>query len=139
MAPKARPPVIRSVKKPEALSALRAWLAKFDETTRERGEEYYAGGQVKNVGSDADHYVEAKVQGGSLYPVTLFLTRGNWSSVCGCPVRTNCKHAYAAGRAWLDTAASGGHDGADPTIISATPVPPPHPPLTRLTPIASEK
>ena len=71
MSPKARPPVIRSVKKPEALSALRTWLTKFDEQTRERGEEYYAAGQVKNVGSDADHYVEAKVQGESLYPVTL--------------------------------------------------------------------
>jgi uncharacterized Zn finger protein len=139
MSPKARPPVIRSVKKPEALSALRTWLTKFDEPTRERGEEYFAAGQVKNVGSDADHYVEAKVQGESLYSVTLFLTRDQWSSNCSCPVRKGCKHAYAAGRAWLDTAASGGHDGADPTVISATPVPPPHPPLTRLTPVPVER
>jgi uncharacterized Zn finger protein len=80
MSPKARPPVIRSVKKPEALSALRTWLGKFDEQTRERGEEYFSNGQVKNVGSDADHYVEAKVQGESLYSVTLFLTRDHWSS-----------------------------------------------------------
>lgn len=139
MSPKARPPVIRSVKKPESLSALRTWLARFDEQKREKGEHYYTSGQVKRVGSDADHYVEAKVQGESLYSVTLFLTRGNWSSNCSCPVRINCKHAYAAGRAWLDTAASGGHDGADPTTISSTPLPPPHPPLTRLAPVVAEK
>ncbi|MEO6002897.1 MAG: DEAD/DEAH box helicase [Opitutus sp.] len=135
MSPKARPPVVRSVKKPESLSALRAWLATFNEHTRERGEEYYSTGRVKRVGSDADHYVEASVQGEEeLRSVTLFLTRGTWSSKCTCPVRLQCKHAYAAARSWLDTASSGGHDGADPTIISATPAPPPHPPLTRLTP-----
>ena len=139
MSSKARPPVIRSVKKPEALSELRSWLATFDEDTRERGEEYYKTGQVKRVGSDADHYVEASVQGGELYSVTLFLTRAKWSSKCNCPVRTNCKHAYAAGRAWLDAATSGTHDGADPTIISSTPAAPPHPPLTRLVPIPSKK
>jgi superfamily II DNA or RNA helicase len=139
MSSKARPPVVRSVKKPESLLALRGWLATFNELTRERGETYYKTGQVKRVGSDADHYVEAAVQGEELYSVTLFLTRGIWSSKCSCPVRIDCKHAYAAGRAWLDTASSGGHDGADPTIISATPAPPPHPPLTRLIPTAAKK
>ena len=139
MSPKARPPVIRSIKKPEALSALRTWLSKLREPVREEGEAFYREGKVKRIGSDADHYVEASVQDEELHAVTLFLTRGAWSSKCNCDVRVDCKHAYAAGRAWLDTASSGGHDGADPTVISATPAPPPHPPLTRLAPIGLPK
>ena len=77
---KSRPPIVRSVRTPEALAALRAWLGTFDEHTRQRGEAYHQAGHVEEVYADADHFVEATVVGQELYDVTLFLTRGKWSS-----------------------------------------------------------
>ena len=50
-----RSPAVRSVKTPEALAALRTWLATFDEGSRERGETYYADHRVEDVWADADH------------------------------------------------------------------------------------
>lgn len=123
MSAKFRQPVVRSVRTPDALTALRAWLATFGETARERGAVYHADGRVQSIRAAADHYVEARVQGQTTYATTLFYTRERWSSVCSCPVRENCKHAYAAGLAWLDEVRKGSSDGVDPTSIS------PHAPL----------
>jgi len=101
MCAKPRLPIMRSVKTPEALRALRAWVDSLDPTTRERGETYYANLQVEEVWADADHYVEARVMGSELYSVKLFLTRGKWDSRCTCPVKVSCKHGCAAALAWL--------------------------------------
>jgi len=101
MSAKPRAPVLRTVKTPEALAALRSWLGGVEEETRERGEEYFANKQVQEVWADADHYFEAVVVGSEAYSVTLFLTRGKWNSKCSCEVRTDCKHAVAASLAWL--------------------------------------
>jgi superfamily II DNA or RNA helicase len=120
MSAKPRLPAIRSVKTPEALAALRAWLATLDEPTRERGETYFADQQVEDVWADADHYVEAIVTGEESYAVTLFFTRGKWTSKCSCPVGVNCKHVYAAGLAWLANVEAGGIDGVDPAIAAGT-------------------
>ena len=38
---KSRQPTVRSVKSPEAIAALRTWLATFDEVTRDRGQDYF--------------------------------------------------------------------------------------------------
>ena len=135
MSAKARPPVVRSVKTPDALAALRAWLATFSDRTRERGERYHAESRVKKIAANADHYVEAAVQGSAPtpYSTTLFYTRSQWSSRCTCEVRVNCKHAYAAGLAWLDHVASGAIDGVDPASISTSAPPPDLPRRTPLT------
>ena len=106
MSAKIRPPIVRSVKTPESLAALRGWLGAFGERTRERGTACFAARQVARVWADADHFVEAIVRGEETCSVTLFLTRGQWSSQCTCAVRVNCLHAYAAGLAWLEDAAS---------------------------------
>lgn len=124
MCAKARPPVLRSVKTPIALTVLRAWLATFDDLTRERGEAYHATGRVKDVRANADHYVEAIVMGTESYATTLFYTRGQWTSRCSCPVGVNCKHVYAAGLAWIAHVDSGALDGVDPTKISQSAPPP---------------
>ena len=121
MAAKQRLPVTRSVKLPEALTELRAWLDTFDPVTRERGESYFTGLHVEKVWADADHFVQASVRGQELYAVRLFLTRGKWSSRCTCPVGVSCKHAYAAGRAWVqqceqDPVAPGLTDDAPPPV-----------------------
>ncbi len=105
MAAKSRLPVTRSIKTPEALAGLRFWLETFDPLNRERGESYFAGLRVEKVWADADHFVQASVRGTELYKVRLFLTRGAWSSHCSCSVGISCKHAYAAGRAWLEQCA----------------------------------
>ena len=115
-----RSPAVRSVKTPEALAALSAWLATFEELTREHGEACYADHRVADAWAEADHYVEAIVTGEESYAVTLFLTRGKWSSKCSCPVGVNCKHVYAAGLAWLAGVEAGGFDGVDPAVASAT-------------------
>jgi superfamily II DNA or RNA helicase len=101
MAAKPRPPSVRSVRTPEALQALDAWLATFDPAMRRRGGVYYEEGRVLGAWADADHYVEADVEGQEVYGVTLFLTRGKWTSRCECPMGADCKHAAAAGLAWI--------------------------------------
>src|SRR3954470_2677120 len=117
MPPRSRPPIMRSVRTPEALDAMRVWMDSFDSGTRLRGEAYYNDGTVKAVWSEADHLVKAEVVGGEPYALTMFLTRGEWSSRCGCDIRVKCKHAYAAGRAWIAAVESGARDGRDPTAI----------------------
>jgi superfamily II DNA or RNA helicase len=124
---KSRPPIVRSVRTPEALAALRAWLATFDERTRQRGEIYYQTGRVGEVWADADHFVEAEVVGQMLYSVTLFLTRGKWTSQCSCPMEIDCKHVYAAGLAWIAEVESG---GARPTNLVPAPLAEPPAPVS---------
>ncbi|HEY0946760.1 MAG TPA: hypothetical protein VGD81_15880, partial [Opitutaceae bacterium] len=123
MCAKARPSAVRSVKTPDAIAALRSWLATLDDLTCERGEKYHAEGRVRKVWADADHYVRGIVAGTTDYSVTLFYTRGEWSSRCSCPVGVRCKHACAAGLAWLTHVASGAVDGVDPATIESRPAP----------------
>ena len=79
--------------------------------------------------------VEAAVAGSEPQPytTTLFYTRGQWRSGCTCPYGDACKHAYAAGLAWLAHVESGTLDGVDPAKVS-TQAPPreptPAPPAT---------
>jgi superfamily II DNA or RNA helicase len=116
---RSRLPIVRAVRTPEALDALRDWLDSFDGGARQRGRNYYQTGAVGKVWSDADHLVKAEVRGGDAYAVTLFHTRGAWASRCTCPVGIDCKHVYATGLAWLATVESGVRDGRDPAEIAA--------------------
>jgi superfamily II DNA or RNA helicase len=101
MPPRGRGPIVRSVQTSDALAALRTWLQTLPTRSRERGAIYYQNKHVQKVWAGADHYVEARVMGQELYSVTLFLTRGKWSSRCTCPRTSDCKHVYAAGLAWI--------------------------------------
>jgi len=67
----------------------------------ERGEDYFASGQV---GSIVDHEgkISAKVRGTRSYQVTLWLERGEMVYSCTCPVGADgafCKHCVAVGLA----------------------------------------
>ncbi len=107
MSAKPRHPVVRSVKTPESLAALRAWMGTFDETIRKRGTTLHDTGGVTALRGNADHYVEADVTDAEeKFSLTLFLTRGKWSSRCACDRESNCRHAYAASLAWLAAAAN---------------------------------
>lgn len=101
MSAKYRSPAQRTVRTPEARQALDQWIATLEPGVQERGRRYYEEGRVLAAWAPADHYLEAEVQGQERYGVTLFLTRGNWSSSCTCPVDTNCKHAVATALAWI--------------------------------------
>ncbi len=101
MCAKSKPPVVAMVRTPEALAALERWIAACDSATRHRGRSYYEKGRVRAEWADADHFVQAEVAGQELYEVTIFLTRGKWTSQCSCPMSANCKHAVAAGVAWV--------------------------------------
>ena len=122
---KSRLPLIRSVKTPEALAALRTWLATFDEHTQDRGRKYWKDGKVADIWADADHFVEALVRGQAMYEVALFYTRGKWTGQCSCPVAVTCKHVQAAGLAWL----AGADESA--TAGAALPEPPTRKPVAR--------
>lgn len=115
MCAKPKPSNVRSVKAPEALAALRAWLEGFDPATRQRGNAYYVQQQVVDIWAEADHIVCADVEGSEVYEVTLFLTRSKWTSACSCPMAVDCKHAYAAGREWISAVESGAVDAAEIT------------------------
>jgi superfamily II DNA or RNA helicase len=118
MSAKHRSSALRSVRTPEALTALQVWLDAVNAPTREPGDDYFRRGCVHEVRAKADHYVSAKVEGEQTYAVTLFFTRGRWTSKCSCPVGSDCKHAYAAGLAWLAFVAGGKPDGVDPLQIT---------------------
>ena len=119
MAVKNRSSVLRSVRTPEALVALQAWLDALATSTRDQGEASFRRGQVIAVGARADHYVEATVLGEENHQVKLYFTRGSWTSKCNCETRSNCEHACAAAFAWLAFVASGKPDGVDPAAASA--------------------
>jgi hypothetical protein len=106
-APRARLTAERSVQTPEALAELQAWLDGLRPGARTRGEACRAAGQVMKVWAGADHYVDAVVDGEPAHRVTLFLTRGKWSSRCNCAEREGCGHAYAAGHAWIERVQAG--------------------------------
>ena len=132
MCARARPPVVRSVQTPDALAALRTWLDAFEPKTRKLGEATFATKQVLKIGTQADHYVEASVaEEEEKFPVTLFLTRAQWTAKCGCDLRKDCRHIYAAGLAWLADVSAGTPAGADPAGSPAF-VPP-----TTVTPAAA--
>src|SRR6187551_455762 len=117
MPPNSRQPSVRSVRTPAALTALRGWLGTFPAEKREEGGDYYRKKAVKEVWSEADHLVKASLDIGSeMLAITLFLTRGAWTSRCSCPVLDRCEHVYAAGLAWLAAVESGQLDGRRPTI-----------------------
>src|SRR6478752_10736135 len=117
MPPKSRQPSVRSVRTPSALTALRGWLGTFHAEKREEGSDYYRRKAVKEVWSEADHLVKAELDIGSeVLAITLFLTRGAWTSRCSCPVLDRCEHVYAAGLAWLAAVESGQLDGRRPSI-----------------------
>src|SRR5436309_2742904 len=97
MCAKSKPPAGLSVRAPDALQALERWIATLDSATRHRGQTYYEDGRVLAAWADADHYMLAEVKGQETYQVTLFLTRGKWTSTCSCPMEANCKHVVAAG------------------------------------------
>ncbi|MBI5771820.1 MAG: DEAD/DEAH box helicase [Verrucomicrobia bacterium] len=89
------------VRTPEARAKLVAWFDKLDPATCQRGQTYYENGHVLAAWADADHYVCADVRGQETYQVTLFLTRGTWTSECSCPIGGGCKHTAAAALAWI--------------------------------------
>ena len=90
------------VRSPAALTALDGWLATFPAGIRRKGREDYERGLVVAAWSEAEHYFEATVEGSTqVDDVTLFLTRGIWSSQCTCPAGTNCRHTVAAGLRWI--------------------------------------
>ena len=82
MRPRARLTAARSVQTPEALASLRTWLSSLRPAIRERGEICRTAKQVQKVSAGADHYVDAVVDDSQPFRVTLFLTRGQWSSRC---------------------------------------------------------
>jgi len=115
MCAKSRAPVVRSVRTPEALAALGEWLDTLAPTSRSRGRIYQEEGRVLSVRAEADHFVEAEVEGReNEYLVTLFLTRGRWSSTCTCPMGLDCKHVVAASLMWI---ANQGVDYASPVPL----------------------
>ncbi len=110
-----------SVRTPEARQALQRWLEHVPAHIRERGRDYLTQGRVARGWAEADHFVEADVLGGSEYRVTLFLTRGKWTSSCTCPMAFDCKHAVAAALAWIQ------HEGVDFETETTLSPPPPSP------------
>ena len=119
------------MKTPESLAALRAWLGTFGEPVRQRGTASYESGEVTALRGNADHYVEADVTDEEKLLVTLFLTRGKWTSRCACDRGADCPHVYAAALAWLAAAAQDvapPDPNARPAITLAPIAPPPPPP-----------
>jgi hypothetical protein len=82
------------------LAALADFLDTFDAGSKSRGRTYFKAARVVDL-QIAGPVVRAVVQGSMDYEVELAWASGSWSAVCTCPVEADCKHAYAAGLAWL--------------------------------------
>jgi uncharacterized Zn finger protein len=75
----------------------------------ERGEDYFAGGQVRTLAEHAGT-LTAKVLGTREYRVKLWDEGEELSFSCTCPIGADgefCKHAVAVGLAWLDNRSAG--------------------------------
>lgn len=106
---------------PVPLAALADYLDSFDPGTKNRGKSYFKAGRVVDF-AVAGPVVRAVVQGSFDYDVELEWSDYEWVSVCSCPMEGDCKHAYAAGLAWLrrhDTKSAAG----TPVRVDATPAP----------------
>ena len=124
MCARARPPVVRSVQTPDALTALRSWLDAFEPKTRKLGESTFTTKQVQKIGTQADHYIEAIVaEEAEKFSVTLFLTRGQWTAKCACELRKDCRHIYGAGLAWLAEANAGSPASTDAASTATAKLP----------------
>lgn len=85
----------------------------------ERGAAYYAGGAVAEL-VDTGRAVNARVLGTDEYRVTLRADGKTLAYACTCPVGEDgdfCKHAVAAGLAWLE-ARAGNADASAYTVRS---------------------
>ncbi len=131
MCARSRGPVVRSIQTPEALKELRAWLETLEPENRERGQALFDAGDVLALRSPADHYVEADVRDEEKLVVTLFLTRGKWTSNCTCRRESSCRHAAASALAWLaqvEREARGPSADVRPVILTPAPAAPQPPP-----------
>jgi hypothetical protein len=75
-----------------------------DARSFERGERYFAAGQVRRVTVDGST-VDATVDGTRVYRVRLDVTSKGLSGRCSCPYGADgvfCKHCVAASLAWLE-------------------------------------
>lgn len=73
------------------------------EQSYERGEHYFANGQVRSVTQDKGR-LAATVLGAEVYRVSLWVERSDVEYSCTCPMGRDgafCKHCVAAGLAWL--------------------------------------
>jgi superfamily II DNA or RNA helicase len=113
MAKKDKSPAVWAVRTPEALQSLDQWLRSFDPKTYDQGKNDFADEHVAEVWAAADHFIEAVVDGPDFCEVTLFLTRGKWTSACTCPKKKDCKHVVAAGLEWVTNLGQDVEDSED--------------------------
>lgn len=85
---------------PDPLAALADYLDSFDPGSKTRGKAYFKAARVVSL-AVAGPEVRAVVQGSFDYDVVLTWAQDGWVSACTCPLEADCKHAYAAGLAWL--------------------------------------
>ena len=104
---------------PSAWTALIRTLRSLPETARQRGRRYAASGRVGDVAAESDHF-EAIVSGTREYDARWTWRDGRWASRCSCPMRRDCKHAYALGSVVLGSAIAGGLVEDDPEAVTAS-------------------
>lgn len=88
----------------------------------ERGEDYFASGQVRAL-AEHEEAITAKVLGTREYRVKLWVEAGDLEFSCTCPVGTDgafCKHCVAVGLAWLEQGREGGATSKKPAKPSVT-------------------
>jgi len=121
----------------EGFEALEAYLDDFDPTTQQRGRAYFKAGRVSGL-SQTGNRVHAHVRGSYEYETSLYCTKAGWHSECTCPMKSNCKHVYATGLAWLQRYKSPALPGAEGFVMSdpapSKPILKPNAPELRLLP-----
>ncbi|HVU34442.1 MAG TPA: DEAD/DEAH box helicase [Opitutaceae bacterium] len=110
---------VPDVRSAEARDALQSRLARLHAETMRRGVSYYRQQRVRRVHAMGPDVVKAVVKGSFDYDVTLALADGDWLFECTCPVGSDCKHAAAAGLAWVALLENTPSSAAD---LTASPV-----------------
>ena len=81
----------------DLLQGIGRFLALVPVGTRQRGRDYFTGGNVLELKCvEPDHLYAAVVRGGADYEVELEFADRVWVSKCSCPMQYDCKHTIAA-------------------------------------------
>ena len=81
----------------DLLQGIGRFLALVPVGTRQRGRDYFTGGNVLELKCvEPDHLYAAVVRGGEDYEVGLEFADQVWVSKCSCPMQYDCKHTVAA-------------------------------------------
>ena len=83
------------------VAAGRRLIASFSRTTASRGLGYFIDGRVRELDCQEPSKFTSLVEGSERYRQVFGYSDSGWQAQCSCPIQRDCKHIFAAMRAYL--------------------------------------